>query len=244
MKRLTRKTALVTGASSGIGAAIAVRLAAEGVSGLVLTGRDAVRLEETAKRCRHSAEQVLLHVAELATPEGVASLASVARSAFNALDILIHSAGVFATGAVEAARPEEFERQWRVNTWAPYALTHALLPGLKSRRGQIVFINSGAGVHALPNCSGYCASKFALRAVADSLRQELAPDGVRVVSALLGKVATPLQERLQMQRPGGYHPDSYPSAEDAAELVIAALGLPPNAELAEFSLRPQYEGPR
>lgn len=244
MSRLARKTALVTGASSGIGAAIAVRLVAEGVSGLVLAGRDAARLEETSKRCQRGGAQVVPHAADLATSEGVASLAEAARSVFGALDILIHSAGVFAAGAVDVTGPEEFERQWRVNTWAPYALTHALLPGLKSHRGQIVFINSGAGSNALPNCSAYCASKFALRAVADSLRQELAPDGVRVLSAMLGKIATPMQERLQTQRAGVYHPALYPSAQDAAELVIAALTLPPNAELLEFSLRPQYEGPR
>jgi len=242
VSRLARKTALVTGASSGIGAALAVRLVAEGVSGLVLAGRDAARLEETAGRCQRHGVEVVPHASDLATSTGVASLAESARSVFGALDILVHAAGVFGAGAVATTEPEEFERQWRVNTWSPYALTHALLPGLKSRRGQIVFVNSGAGAHALPNCSAYCASKFALRAVADSLRQELAPDGVRVLSAMLGKIATPMQERLQMQRAGAYHPEQYPSAEDVAELVIAALALPANAELLEFSLRPQYEG--
>ena len=244
MSRLARKTALVTGASSGIGAAIAVRLATEGVSGIVLAGRNAERLEETAARCQRGGAHVVLHAAELSTPEGVASLAEAAGEAFGALDLLIHSAGIFGAGSVEATTPQEFERQWRVNTWAPYALTHALLPELKTQRGQIVFVNSGAGASALPNCSAYCASKFALRALADSLRQEVASEGVRVLSAMLGKIATPMQERLQKERTGEYHPGLYPSAQDAAELVIAALTLPPNAEITEFSLRPQYDGPR
>lgn len=244
MSRLARKTALVTGASSGIGAAIAAQLAAEGISGLVLAGRDAARLEATAQRCQRGGAHVVLHAAELGTAEGVASLAAAAQAAFGAVDVLIHSAGVFSAGAVETTSPEEFERLWRVNTWAPYALTQALLPGLKAQRGQVVFVNSGAGANALPNCSGYCASKFALRAVADSLRQEVAPTGVRVLSAMLGKIATPMQERLQTERTGAYHPGLYPSAQDAAALVIAALTLPANAELTEFSLRPQFEGPR
>jgi NAD(P)-dependent dehydrogenase (short-subunit alcohol dehydrogenase family) len=244
MSGLAGKTALVTGSSSGIGAAIAVRLVAEGVSGLMLAGRDDARLEGTARRCQRVGAHVVSRAGDLATSEGVASLVEAARSAFDGLDILVHSAGVFSAGAVAVTGPQEFERQWRVNTWAPYALTHALLAGLKSRRGQVVFINSGAGANALPNCSAYCASKFALRALADSLRQELAPEGVRVLSAMLGKIATPLQERLQMQRAGAYHPEQYPSAQDVAELVIAALALPPNAELVEFSLRPQHEGPR
>jgi len=244
MSRLARKTALVTGASSGIGAAIAAKLAAEGVCGIVLAGRDAARLEDTAARCQRGGAHVVLHAAELSTPEGVASLAEAACNAFGALDILIHSAGIFGAGSVEATTPAEFERQWRVNTWAPYALTHALLPGLKTQQGQIVFINSGLGAHASPNCSAYCASKFALRALADTLRLEVAADGVRVLTALPGKIATPMQERLQKARTGEYHPGLYPSAQDVAELVIAALTLPPNAEITEFTIRPQYEGPR
>jgi NADP-dependent 3-hydroxy acid dehydrogenase YdfG len=73
---------------------------------------------------------------------------------------------------------------------------------------------------------------------------EVAKDGVRVLSAMLGKTATPMQERIQLARSGAYDPGLFPSAADVAELIVSALALPPNAELTEFSLRPQYEGPR
>lgn len=244
MNRLTGKTALVTGASSGIGAAIAMRFAAEGAAGLVITGRDAARLEATAAACRAAGAQVHTFVGDLASEENVCDLAKLAGLLPSALDVLVNNAAVFADGTVEETPPAEFERQWRVNTWAPYALTHALLPGLKAARGQIVFINSGAGATAFSRYSAYCASKFALRALADSLRAEVAADGVRVLSAMLGKTATPMQEKIQLSRSGAYDPGQFPSPDDAAELIVAALALPPNAELTEFSLRPQYEGPR
>lgn len=244
MKRLTRKTAVVTGASSGIGAATAARIAMEGAAALLLSGRDAVRLTDVANLCQRAGAQVHVHIGELANEADLNALAAAATSTFGNVDILVHSAGVFESGSVESTSSAEFERQWRINTWAPYALTHALLPGLIAARGQIVFVNSGAGATALPNCSAYCASKFALRAVADSLRQELAPHGVRVMSAMLGKIATPMQERIQTTRTGSYDPSLYPSPQDAADLIVAALALPINAEVTEFSLRPQFEGPR
>lgn len=244
MKRLKRKTALITGASSGIGAAIAQRIAADGAAGILLSGRDVNRLAEVANACQREGAQVCVQAGDLADPQDIEALVGAVKNNFGAIDILVHSAGIFASGSVETTDPQEFERQWRVNTWAPYALTHALLPGLKASHGQVVFINSGAGASALPNCSAYCASKYALRAVADCLRQEVAPHGVRVLSAMLGKIATPMQEAIQTARTGAYDPSRYPSAHDAAELVVSALCLPVNAEVTEFSLRPQYEGPR
>lgn len=242
MKRLAGKTALITGASSGIGAAIAEVFAAEGATALVLTGRDAARLEATAVACRAHGATVHTFIGDLAREEDLCDLVKVAQLLPSALDILVNNAAVFADGTVETTPPAEFERQWRTNTWAPYALTHALLPAIKDTRGHIVFINSGAGATAFANYSAYCASKFALRALADSLRAEVAPHGVRVLSVMLGKTATPMQEKIQVARTGAYDPGRFPSAKDAAELVVAAIALPPNAELTEFSLRPQYEG--
>lgn len=244
MNRLTGKAALITGASSGIGAAIARCFADEGAAALLLTGREAARLEEIAAACHASGAAVQTYVGDLAREEHVSDLVKLVPLLPAPLDILVNNAAVFAEGTVEATPPAEFERQWRVNTWAPYALTHALLPALKETRGQVVFVNSGAGATAHANYSAYCASKFALRALADSLRAEVAPHGVRVLSAMLGKTATPMQEKLQLARNGTYDPGQFPSAEDAAELIITALALPPNAELTEFSLRPQYEVPR
>lgn len=244
MNRLAGKCALITGASSGIGAAIAEAFAAEGARALLLGGRDAARLEAVAAKCRAQGAETHIHAGDLAREEEVLALAAAARAMPGPLDVLVNNAAVFAEGTVEDTPPAEFERQWRTNTWAPYALTHALLPGMKAAKGHIVFINSGAGAAAFANYSAYCASKFALRALADALRQEVAPHGVRVLSAMLGKIATPMQERIQAARPGGYVPSRFPSAADAAELVVAAIALPPNAELTEFSLRPQHEGPR
>jgi len=243
MSGVRGKNALITGASSGIGAAIARALARAGANALLLTGRDGTRLEAVAADCV-GAGTVDLHAATLDDEAEIVALANRAGALPGGLDLLIHSAGVFASGSVAETAPAEFERQWRVNTWAPYALTHYLLAALRASRGQVVFINSGAGAAALPNCSAYCGSKYALRALADCLRLEVQGDGVRVMSAMLGKIATPMQERIQTARTGEYHPEYYPSADDVAGVLLAALALPANAAVTELALRPAGEPPR
>ena len=240
MRELRDHVALVTGASSGIGAAIACRLASQGVH-LGLVGRDAGRLENVAARAHAYPVTVHTYVADLASAEDLNSLKAAVDHEFGRLDMLIHCAGIFEGGLVEDTAPELLMRQFRVNTLAPYTLTHLFLPAIKRRRGQIVFINSRASMLACTGMTQYAATKAALRVIADGLREELSRDGVRVLTVFPGKVATPLQRRIQEAAGRRFDPTQLPQPEDVAEVVLSALRMPVNVEITDLIVRPQQD---
>jgi NADP-dependent 3-hydroxy acid dehydrogenase YdfG len=234
---LVGRVAVVTGASSGIGRAIALALAARGAS-VCLVGRDADRLERVRDAARSTAPRVLVHQADLETEEEVDRLACGLRSELQSLDVLVHSAGISRAGAPSAGLARDLDAQYRVNVRAPYQLTQSLLPLLRASRGHVVFVNSSAGWRAGRNNGPYAATKHALRALADSLRQEVNADAVRVLSVYPGRVATPLQENLFAREGRSYDPAALLQPEDVAAMVLAALSLPAGAEVTEISLRP------
>ena len=155
------------------------------------------------------------------------------------LDILIHSAGVIHLGSMEQARIEDFDLQYATNVRVPYIVTRHLLPFLTSAHGQVVFINSSLGLTAKrPEAGQYSATKHALRAIADSLREEVNPRGIRVLSLYLGRTATPMQETLHQQEGCVYEPEALMQPEDVASMVVQALLLPATAEVTDISMRP------
>lgn len=233
MSRLAGQVAVVTGASSGIGQAIALALAAEGAS-VALVGRKLAALEQTAQALSSTAR---LYSAELTDDSAIERLGRELRNDWGAVDILIHSAGVIASGRVEQAPVAEFDRQYRINVRAPYLLTQTLLPLLRERNGQIVFINSTAGLQARAGVSQYAATKHALRALADSLREELNPH-VRVLSLYPGRTASPMQAAVFASEGRDYRPELLLKPEDIAALVISTLILPRTAEVTDISVRP------
>jgi NAD(P)-dependent dehydrogenase (short-subunit alcohol dehydrogenase family) len=155
-----------------------------------------------------------------------------------AVDVLIHAAGVHGVGTVHATPSAELDRHYHINLRAPYLLTRGLLGSLRSRRGQVVFVNSSAGVVARAGVGPYSASKHALRAIADSLREEVNPDGVRVLSVFLGRTATPMQEALHRAEGRAYRPERLLQPEDVAEVVEHLLALPRTAEVTDLHMRP------
>jgi NAD(P)-dependent dehydrogenase (short-subunit alcohol dehydrogenase family) len=152
--------------------------------------------------------------------------------------VLVHSAGVIAPGPMERVSPADFEQQYRTNLRAPYFLTQALLPMLREARGQVVFINSSAGVVAKPDVGPYAATKHALKAVADGLRAEVNQAGIRVLTIYAGRTATPMQAALHERQGQAYAPERLLQPEDVAATVMAALGLPRTAEVTDISIRP------
>jgi NADP-dependent 3-hydroxy acid dehydrogenase YdfG len=228
--------AVVTGASSGIGRAVAEELAAEGAS-LCLLGRRPQELREVAPRLREGARKMIYQV-DLSSREQIANFAADFSRECGQADILAHSAGVIAIGAMEKAPVDDFEWQFNVNVRAPYLLTQALLPLLKARRGQIVFINSSAGLVAKPHASQYSVTKHAMKAMADSLRDEINPEGVRVLSVFLGRTATSMQAGVHAQEGRIYKPDRLIQPEDVASVVINSLSLPRTAEVTDIRIRP------
>jgi short-subunit dehydrogenase len=237
MDALHGKVALVTGASSGIGKAIALALAEDGAS-VVMVARRAEVLERLCTERKAAALRLRAYPADIARAEDLERLAARLRAEFEGIDILVHSAGVFSLGSLADAPVAEFDRQYRTNVLAPYALSQALLSSLRSRRGEIVFINSTAGLIAGANVSQYAATKHALKAVADSLREEVNQHGIRVLTLYPGRTATPLQATIHGLENKSYRPERLMQAEDVAAMVVAAVKLPRTAEVTEIRMRP------
>lgn len=236
-KSFEGKVAIVTGAGSGIGEAITLKLAAHGAT-LCLIGRRVQALESVARVARASARQVLCYSCDLTVEQDVCELVGGLKKDCDRVDVLVHSAGLIHLGALESASPEDFDRQYRINVRAPFVLTQALLPTLRAYQGQVVFINSLAGLRAVANSGQYCATKFALKAIADSLRLEVNKDGVRVISVYPGRTATPMQAVIFEKETGRkYNPELLMQPEDIAAMVINSLLLPRRAEVTDIFVR-------
>lgn len=234
------QTALVTGASSGIGRALALALAAAGAD-VALVGRRAETLEKVAAAARSLGASAGTFPADLSEGRGIAALVERLECELARLDILAHAAGVFTLGTTASAAVADLDRQYAINVRAPYALTQALLPMLRRQHGQIVFLNSTIGLRATANAGQYAATKHALRAIADSLRDEVNPDGVRVLSVFLGRTATPMQASIHASEGKPYVPDRLIQPDDVAAVVLSALSLPRTAEVTDVSIRPMLK---
>jgi NADP-dependent 3-hydroxy acid dehydrogenase YdfG len=235
MGTLAGQTALVTGAGSGIGRAIAIALASEGTS-VGLVGRRRAALEETASTASGAGHWVA--PADLASESSLAALAAAVRKRTDRLDILVHSAGSYARGDLAEASIADFDTQLAANVRGPYLLTQLLLPLLLDAHGQIVFVNSTAANRAAAGVGQYAATKYALKAIADSLRDEVNGRGVRVLSVYPGRTATPLQEHIHKLEGRPYRADTLLQPDDVARMVVCALGLPSTAEVTDLSIRP------
>jgi len=228
--------ALVTGASGGIGRAIAVALSRKGAH-LCAVGRNQAALAETVSAARQFSQATGFKI-EL-TVEGDLELLLQHLEEAGRLDILVHCAGVMHPNQMERARVEDLDLQYATNVRAPYTLTQRLLPLLTVARGQIVFINSSLGLAAKrPEVGQYAATKHALKAIADSLREEVNSKGIRVLSVYLGRTATPMQEDLCREEGKVYRPETLLQPEDVALVVVQALMLPSTAEVTDINMRP------
>jgi NAD(P)-dependent dehydrogenase (short-subunit alcohol dehydrogenase family) len=227
-RKLAGQVALITGASSGIGRAMALALGAVGAK-LCVVGRNTRQLEEVVAAAGDAAAAAVVFPADLSREEEIQRLARSVHQEVGAVDLLIHSAG---------APVEELDRQYQVNVRAPFLLTQLLLPALVERRGQIVFINSSVGLRGKAGVTQYSATKHALKALADGLRDEVNASGVRIMSVFPGRTATPMQAVLLEQEGREYHPDRLLQPEDVATVVIQALMLPETAEVTDLQVRP------
>jgi NADP-dependent 3-hydroxy acid dehydrogenase YdfG len=237
MKGFDHQVAVVTGASSGIGAAIAQELGRQGAT-VCLIGRRVEALTDVVDSIRKYQSASKYYQVDLTSDENIATLQASLQEDFNAVDILIHCAGVFSMGPMETAPIEDFDFQFRINVRAPYSLTQALLPMLKKRAGQIVFVNSTVGLTAKAGLAQYSATKHALKAVADSLRAEVNAHGLRVLTIYPGRTAGPLQQMIHRMEGKLYEPDRLMKPEDVASLLAATLRLNRSAEVTDISVRP------
>jgi NADP-dependent 3-hydroxy acid dehydrogenase YdfG len=236
-KRLCKKVAVVTGASSGVGRSIALALAEEGAE-VALLGRRMSLLRAVAKKCRQSGSRAGCYKVDLRREMAVSKVTARITREFGGVDILIHSAGVIARSNVDAASLDDLDRHYQCNLRAPVALTRAFLLTLKRRKGQIVFINSTLGLVGTAGLTQYSATKHGLKAFADGLRDEVNPHGVRVLSVFLGRTATPMQAKVHQWEGKSYRPEQLIQPEQVASVVIGALTLGPEAEVTDVRIRP------
>jgi NADP-dependent 3-hydroxy acid dehydrogenase YdfG len=237
MPPLSLHTAVVTGASSGIGAAIALCLSEEGAK-LHLIGRNSDALEAVAQQARKNSPSVLTYRADLSSDADLAKLETDLNRDCDELQILVHCAGVIALGPLESASLEDFDMQYRTNVRAPYALTQALLPTLRAHHGSVVFVNSSAGMNTRAGISQYSATKHALKAIADSFRAEVNSDGIRVLTVYPGRTASPQQAAIHQAEGKTYSPDLLMQPADVARIIVDALKVNRTAEVTDISIRP------
>jgi len=232
MTHPTTRVHVLTGAGSGIGADVATRLGARGDE-LWLVARSEERAEQLAEE--HAGSRTL--VADLADPAALES--SLAAADLPArIDSLVHVAGVVDLAPVASFDRSAWQEQLDVNLTAPALLTRALLPALRAAGGTVVFVNSGAGLSANPGWSGYAASKFGLRALADALRGEEREHGVRVTTVYPGRTATPMQEKVHAQEGRDYDASAWVDPGTVASTIVHVLDLPRDATIPDVQVNP------
>ena len=225
-------THLVTGAGSGIGAALVGALHERG-DALVLLARSRERADDLA--ATYPGATTL--VADLADPPGLERALAEADLP-DALDSVVHVAGAVDLAPVAELDLADWQRQLDVNLTAPALVTRAALPALRAARGLVLFVNSGAGLAAHPDWSAYAASKFGLRALADALRGEEKPHGVRVTTVFPGRTATPMQEKVHRQEGRDYDASAWIDPRTVAATILHVLDLPRDATIPEVSVHP------
>ena len=192
------KTALVTGSSSGIGWATVRRLDEAGWKVFAGVRKD----EDAAKLREESSSRLELLMLDVTDPEAIAAAAERVGAEPGGLDGLVDNAGNAVAGPLEALPIEDFRRQVELNLIAQVAVTQAMLPAIRTARGRVVMVSSMGGRVALPLTGAYHAAKFGLEAVGDSLRQELAPWGIKVVLIEPGSIDTPIWQTGQEDADG------------------------------------------
>jgi NADP-dependent 3-hydroxy acid dehydrogenase YdfG len=237
MAALEGQVAIVTGGGTGVGAAVALALAVAKAN-ICLIGRRPEALETVAGEVRRLGGEATCFAVDLANESEQLSLTDELIRKLPHLDILVQNAALHVASPIEAAAIEDLDRHYRINVRAPYVLTKALLPMLIARCGQVVFINSSSGIAAKPLTSQYDATKHALRALADSLRAEVNPAGVRVLTVYLGRTASNMQAQIHEMESRPYRPDRLLQPGDVASVILHALGLPRTAEVTDIHIRP------
>jgi short-subunit dehydrogenase len=222
-------THLLTGAGSGIGAAVARALHERGDE-LVLLARDEARAAELTSRFAGARTMVV----DLADPEAADRVSGLPQR----LDSVLQVAGIVELAPVAELDTHHLREQLDVNLVSPALLTRACLPAVRATGGTVVFVNSSAGLAAGSSWAAYAASKFGLRALADALRAEEMANGVRVTTVFPSRTATPMQEKVHEQEGRTYDSSLWISPDTVAATILHVLDLPRDATIPEVSVRP------
>src|SRR3954453_14252521 len=240
---LSGKVALVTGASSGIGEATALALAGAGAT-VAIGARRRDRLEEVAARLREGGASALQVDLDVTDERACAEAVAHTRGELGGLDVLVNNAGVMLLGTIVGADPEDWRRMIQTNVVGVLYMTAAAIDGMVEQgSGDIVNISSVAGRVARKGSGVYNASKWAVNAFSESLRQEVTGRGVRVGLVEPGAVATELTDHITQPEAKAASVQMYTSmralhAEDIARAIVYVVGQPPHVAVNEVLVRP------
>jgi 3-oxoacyl-[acyl-carrier protein] reductase len=222
MESLTGKTALITGAGKGIGRAVAIALAKEGVN-VALLARTTSDLEKVAAEAKAIGVKAVIVTADISDIQSVNTAVSAAKKELGAIDILINNAGIAAFGKFLELEPADWEKIIRVNLLGVYYATRAVLPDMIERKtGDIINISSTAGQRGAPLTSAYSASKFAVLGLTESLMQEVRKHNIRVSALTPSTIATDMARELNLT---DGNPEKVMQSEDLAEFIVSQLKL-------------------
>lgn len=222
MQNLNNKNALITGAGKGIGKAVAIALAAEGVN-VALLARTKTDLEQVAKEIEPYGVKTVIVTADIADIGSVNQAVNTVLGEFKTIDILINNAGIGKFGKFLDLAPQDFENIIKVNLFGIYYATRAVLPGMiEQQGGDIINISSTAGLKGAAITSAYSASKFAVMGLTESLMQEVRKHNIRVTALTPSTVATDMAINLNLT---DGNPEKVMQAEDIAEVIVAQLKL-------------------
>lgn len=226
---------LITGASQGIGAAVAEAFAADGPdTRLALVARTASKLEAVAERCRAAGAEAEAFPCDVADGAAVTRMAEAVRERFGTPDVLVNNAGSFRPGGVLEMSPSDFEQQVASNLTSAFLVTHAFLPGMvKCGSGDVFFMASVASVLGYPRGVAYGAAKHGLLGLARSLREETKEHGLRVIALLPGATYT------DSWAASGLPEERFMPPEDLARLAVTLHRLSDRTVVEEVLLRPQ-----
>jgi NAD(P)-dependent dehydrogenase (short-subunit alcohol dehydrogenase family) len=231
---LSDAVALVAGASGDIGRAISFDLLGVGAEVFML-GRSMARLVQPPPP-QNFQEKCHFVAADLTDNDAIARVGAEIASR-SRLDVLVLSSGTYE----RSHQPTVFARQIAANLMGPYALLQQLLPLLIESKGQVVFVNSSQALRAAAGLGQYAATKHAMKAVADGLRDEVNAHGVRVTSLFLGRTASERQRAIFAAEGRPYPPERLIQPADIAGLVLSLLRLPRTSEVTDVVLRPMQK---
>lgn len=244
--KLNEKVAIITGASSGIGEATAIALAAEGAK-VVIAARRGDRLEALAKRIESSGGKALPIVTDITDETQANNLIHQANAELGRVDILVNNAGVALTGNIHDGNTSDWRRMFDVNVFGLLYATHAVLPIFKAQGvGHIVNISSVAGRIARAGIGIYNATKWGVNAISESLRQEVLKDNIRVTIIEPGLVETeinnhttdPVAKKISEERIRAIAPLQ---SDDIARAIAYAVTQPPHVNVNEILIRPTQQ---
>lgn len=241
--KLTGKVAIVTGASSGIGEATAVALAAEGAT-LAIAARRSDRLESLAQRITANGGTVLPIVTDVSDETQVRDMVQKTQAEYGKVDILVNNAGVMLLGPIDGANTEDWRRMININVLGLMYATHAAVPLMKAQgEGHIINISSVAGRVANAGTGVYNATKWAVGAFSESLRKEVYQHNIRVTIIEPGLVATELPQHITDPEAKERAKNFYGSvktldSEDIAAAILYAVTQPIHVNVNEILIRP------